>query len=108
MVGGPRSKLATINLQPCPTILVGQSENFGNPINFDRALELAVQYKTHVDTVLWYRQRFLSNFRRKETNEAFLSYASQVELNEDAIKAKIKSEKEKEASRPGAKRYVGL
>ena len=76
--------------------------------NFDRALELAVQYKTHVDTVLWYRQRFLSNFRRKETNEAFLSYASQVELNEDAIKAKIKSEKEKEASRPGAKRYVGL
>ena len=75
--------------------------------NFSRALELAVQHKTHVDTVLWYRQRFLDNFKRKESDETFLSYAASVDLNEDAIRAKIKSEKEKEASRPGAKRYVG-
>lgn len=40
-----------------------------------RALELAVKHKTHVDTVLAYRQKFLDDFGRKETNQRFLQYA---------------------------------
>lgn len=43
-----------------------------------RALELAVKHKTHVDTVLAYRQKFLQKFGRKETNKRFLQYAEGV------------------------------
>lgn len=43
-----------------------------------RALELAVKHKTHVDTVLAYRQKFLQRFGRKETNNRFLQYAEGV------------------------------
>lgn len=40
-----------------------------------RALELAVKHKTHVDTVLAYRQKYLDDFCKKETNQRFLQYA---------------------------------
>lgn len=43
-----------------------------------RALELAVKHKTHVDTVLAYREKFLQTFGRKETNKRFLQYAEGV------------------------------
>lgn len=43
-----------------------------------RALELAVKHKTHVDTVLAYRDKFLQKFGRKETNKRFLQYAEAV------------------------------
>ncbi|KAJ6669441.1 hypothetical protein lerEdw1_008251 [Lerista edwardsae] len=46
-----------------------------NLYNWERALELAVKHKTHVDTVLAYRQKFLDDFGRKETNQRFLQYA---------------------------------
>lgn len=46
-----------------------------------RALELAVKHKTHVDTVLAYRQKFLQKFGRKETNKRFLQYANGVSWN---------------------------
>lgn len=43
-----------------------------------RALELAVKHKTHVDTVLAYRHKFLQKFGRKESNKRFLQYAEGV------------------------------
>ncbi|XP_007445032.2 intraflagellar transport protein 80 homolog [Python bivittatus] len=46
-----------------------------NLYNWERALELAVKHKTHVDTVLAYRQKFLDDFSKKETNQRFLQYA---------------------------------
>lgn len=46
-----------------------------------RALELAVKHKTHVDTLLAYRQKFLQKFGRKETNKRFLQYADGVSWN---------------------------
>ena len=45
-----------------------------------RALELAVKHKTHVDTVLAYRQRYLHNFDKKETNKRFIQYAEGVRI----------------------------
>ena len=45
---------------------------------YDRALELAVKHKTHVDTVLAHRQKYLENFDRKETSKRFLQYAQGV------------------------------
>ncbi|KAF0030370.1 hypothetical protein F2P81_017101 [Scophthalmus maximus] len=64
--------------------------------NWERALELAVKHKTHVDTVLAYREKFLQTFGRKETNKRFLQYAEGVEVDWEKIHAKIEMELSKE------------
>uniref|UniRef100_A0A8D1KQP1 Intraflagellar transport 80 n=1 Tax=Sus scrofa TaxID=9823 RepID=A0A8D1KQP1_PIG len=51
-----------------------------NLYNWERALELAVKYKTHVDTVLAYRQKFLETFGKQETNKRYLQYAEGVSI----------------------------
>ncbi|KAM9279413.1 intraflagellar transport protein 80 homolog isoform 2-T2 [Morus bassanus] len=73
-----------------------------NLYNWDRALELAVKHKTHVDTVLAYRQKFLENFGKKETNKRFLQYAEGLEVDWNKIKAKIEMEIAKERERAAA------
>ena len=61
-----------------------------------RALDLAVKHKTHVDTVLAYREQFLDSYGMKETDERFEQYAQQVNIDWDAIAAKKDLEREKE------------
>ncbi|XP_077146768.1 intraflagellar transport protein 80 homolog isoform X2 [Ranitomeya variabilis] len=68
--------------------------------NWERALELAVKHKTHVDTVLAYRQKYLNDFNKKETNKRFLQYAEGVEVDWEKIRAKIEMEELK--AREGA------
>ncbi|XP_029472945.1 intraflagellar transport protein 80 homolog isoform X2 [Rhinatrema bivittatum] len=70
-----------------------------NLYNWERALELAVKHKTHVDTVLAFRQKYLEDFSKKETNQRFLQYAEGVEVEWDKIKAKIEMEIVKERER---------
>uniref|UniRef100_G3P721 Intraflagellar transport 80 homolog (Chlamydomonas) n=1 Tax=Gasterosteus aculeatus aculeatus TaxID=481459 RepID=G3P721_GASAC len=67
--------------------------------NWERALELAVKHKTHVDTVLAYRGKFLQKFGRKETNKRFLQYAEGVEVDWEKIQAKMDMELAKERER---------
>ncbi|OXB63121.1 hypothetical protein ASZ78_000353 [Callipepla squamata] len=74
--------------------------------NWDRALELAVKHKTHVDTVLAYRQKFLEDFGKKETNKRFLQYAEGLEVDWNKIKAKIEMEIAKERERAAASATV--
>uniref|UniRef100_A0A8C5DF42 Intraflagellar transport 80 homolog (Chlamydomonas) n=1 Tax=Gouania willdenowi TaxID=441366 RepID=A0A8C5DF42_GOUWI len=64
--------------------------------NWERALELAVKHKTHVDTVLAYREKFLQRFGRMEMNKRFLQYSEGVEVNWEKIQAKIEVELSKE------------
>ena len=45
---------------------------------FFRALELAVKHKTHVDTVLGYRQRYLERFVKKENIKRYQQYKDGV------------------------------
>ncbi|KAM6065174.1 intraflagellar transport protein 80 homolog isoform 2-T5 [Theristicus caerulescens] len=73
-----------------------------NLYNWERALELAVKHKTHVDTVLAYRQKFLEDFGKKETNKRFLQYAEGLEVDWNKIKAKIEMEIAKERERAAA------
>lgn len=54
--------------------------------------------------MLWKRRTYLSSVGRQETNPRFLQYAQSVEIDVEAIKAKIEQEKEKEMNRPGARR----
>ncbi|XP_028818647.1 intraflagellar transport protein 80 homolog isoform X2 [Denticeps clupeoides] len=70
-----------------------------NLYNWDRALELAVKHKTHVDTVLAYRQKFLQDFGKKESNKRFLQYSEGVEVDWEKIQAKIEMELGKERER---------
>ncbi|KAG2462052.1 IFT80 protein, partial [Polypterus senegalus] len=70
-----------------------------NLFNWDRALELAVKHKTHVDTVLAHRQKYLENFIKKETNKRFLQYSEGVEVDWEKIQAKIEMEISKERER---------
>lgn len=69
--------------------------------NWDRALELAVKHKTHVDTVLAYRQQYLQNFDKKEANKRFLQYLQGVEIDWDKIEAKIAVEEQNERESTG-------
>ncbi len=45
---------------------------------WERALELALRYKSHVDTVIAHRQRYLQSFGRTEANADFLKYSEGV------------------------------
>ena len=73
--------------------------------NWDRALELAVSQRTHVDTVLMHRQRYLGQYGKEETNKHFLQYQSKIEIDEEKIEAKVAAEKQKERERPDALQY---
>ncbi|XP_041125869.1 intraflagellar transport protein 80 homolog [Polyodon spathula] len=77
-----------------------------NLYNWDRALELAVKHKTHVDTILTHRQKYLEDFSKKETNKRFLQYSEEVEVdlgkNQAKIEMEIAEEQEKAATTSAA------
>ncbi|KAI5705320.1 hypothetical protein M8J75_013885 [Diaphorina citri] len=60
--------------------------------NWDRALELALRHKTHIDTVLYQRKKYLDNLEKIETNEKFLRLQSEIELDEEKIEQKMAAE----------------
>eukprot|EP01012_Entosiphon_sulcatum_P005298 TRINITY_DN1232_c0_g1_i1.p2 TRINITY_DN1232_c0_g1~~TRINITY_DN1232_c0_g1_i1.p2 ORF type:complete len:816 (-),score=154.57 TRINITY_DN1232_c0_g1_i1:3038-5239(-) len=73
--------------------------------NWERALDLAVQHRTHIDTVLGLRRKYLESFHKEETSAKFLApQIQQVEVNWDQINQKIEAEKRAEESRPNANR----
>jgi len=63
---------------------------------WDRALEIAVQNKTHVDTVIAYRQRWLMMQNRQEQDQRFLKYSKDINVEWETIKAKIRADKDRE------------
>ncbi|KAM3728232.1 Intraflagellar transport protein [Dirofilaria immitis] len=56
---------------------------------WQRALELAIKYDMHLATVIGYRQKYLQEMGRKEINQDFLKYQSQVEIDWDHIQQAI-------------------
>nr|XP_019944246.1 PREDICTED: intraflagellar transport protein 80 homolog [Paralichthys olivaceus] len=67
-----------------------------NLFNWERAMNLALKHKTHVDTVMACREKSLQKFGEKETNVLFLQYAKKTEINCKTIQAKKKMELSKE------------
>ncbi|TPX54497.1 hypothetical protein PhCBS80983_g05895 [Powellomyces hirtus] len=67
--------------------------------NWERSLELAIKYKTHVDTVLHFREKYLKAVGRRETNRKFIQYSQNVEVDWEQIKAKMAMEEESERNR---------
>jgi len=41
-------------------------------------LELAIKHKTHVDTVLFFRKKYLDTFDKPETNHKFIQFKDEV------------------------------
>ncbi|KAL9641874.1 hypothetical protein ABK040_000254 [Willaertia magna] len=64
---------------------------------WDRALDLARKFKTHIDTVVAYRRKYLQETGQEETKPEFIQY-SELEINWELIKEKIKQEKQKESN----------
>merc|ERR1712223_1777280 len=66
---------------------------------WEKALDLAIKHKTHVDTVLAYRIKHLNRFDKDETIKKFNRFNDQVEIDWDKINAKIEAEFQKEAQK---------
>ncbi len=60
--------------------------------HWDRALDLAVRHKTHVDTVLAYRLKHLERCDKEETIKKYVQYMKEVEIDWDQIGAKLEDE----------------
>ena len=65
---------------------------------WERALEIALSYKTHIDTVIAYRTRYLQQENKKEELPKFLQVTDKIDINWETIKEKIKKDKEGEKS----------
>ena len=57
---------------------------------------IAVEYRTHVDTVIAYRKRYLEGLKREETDKNFIQYGQDLAIDWQTIKTKIRADKDKE------------
>ena len=60
------------------------------------ALELATKHKTHADTVVYYRNKYLERAGREETDPMFREVAQGLEVDEEAVLLKVERERENE------------
>lgn len=74
--------------------------------NWERAMDLALQYKQHGDTVLFYRAQFLRAAQLQETIPRFMQMNESVVVDPVSVRKKVEEERIKESQRPGAKRYI--
>ncbi|ORY48676.1 WD40 repeat-like protein [Rhizoclosmatium globosum] len=67
-----------------------------NLFRWERALELAVKHKTHVDTVLYFREKYLRQIGRKEFIKSYIQYSNGISVDWEKIRAKIEMEENNE------------
>jgi len=60
--------------------------------DWERALDVAIKHKTHVDTVLAFRQLYLEEVGKKEANNKFKQYSEGVNIQWDKVRAKVEAE----------------
>ena len=61
---------------------------------WERALEVAIKHKTHIDTVLGFRQLYLREVGKQESSNKFQQYSQGVKIHWDKIRAKVDAELE--------------
>jgi intraflagellar transport protein 80 len=49
--------------------------------NWDRALELAIKYQSHLNIVMGLRIKYLEEYEKQEKNKNFLKYKNEVQIN---------------------------
>jgi len=90
-----------ILLQASPPLIYRAIKMYINLFKWTKALDLAVKYKVHIDTVIAYRQKYLQGFNKKENNPKLLQYASQVTIDWDTIRENEEKELAEETKRSG-------
>ena len=63
---------------------------------WERALDLAIKHKTHVDTALAYRLKYLARCDKEENNDKYIQYMKEVDVDWDKINEKIEEEYRRE------------
>ena len=79
-----------------------------NLFNWERALEIAIDHVSHVDTVLAFRQAHIQTFGKEEMNPKFKKYMegeNAVQISWEKINAKIEEENNKERHRSDARAH---
>ncbi|RKP01734.1 hypothetical protein CXG81DRAFT_11605 [Caulochytrium protostelioides] len=59
---------------------------------WERAMELAVKHRMHVDTVLYLRQQYLQRLGREESDDRFLQLAAEIPVDPAAIRVRMAAE----------------
>ena len=88
-----------ILLQATPPLIYRAIKMNIRLFRWGRALEIAVKNRSHVDTVLGYRRKYLERFEMEERDPKFLQYQDQMNIDWDAIEAKEAKEIEDERLR---------
>ena len=75
---------------------------------WEKALELAIKHKTHVDTVLAYRLKYLARCDKEENNTKYIQYMKEVEVDWEGekINKKIGEEFERSTSDRTSLKYL--
>nr|XP_023025824.1 intraflagellar transport protein 80 homolog [Leptinotarsa decemlineata] len=63
--------------------------------NWTRALDMAVKHKTHIDTVLYLRQKYLEGLGKSENNNKFSSLNETVQIDSEKVEQKLALETQK-------------
>ena len=89
-----------ILLQATPPLVYRAIKMNVRLFRWTRALQIAETRKSHLDTVLAYRQKYLEQFMKQETHSKFLAYRD-MPVDWATIKAKINQDKDDEKARSG-------
>ena len=90
-------------LQASPPLVYRAIKMNLNIFRWERALELSLRHKQHLETVLGYRQKFLDEFQREEKNAKFLNYFKKVNFDWEEVLKNEERELEEEMSRGGGR-----
>nr|CAH7751636.1 unnamed protein product [Callosobruchus chinensis] len=60
--------------------------------NWTRALDLAVKHKTHIDTVLYLRKKYLEGLGKTENNNKFSNLNDTIQIDTEKIEQKMENE----------------
>ncbi|XP_060517914.1 intraflagellar transport protein 80 homolog [Cylas formicarius] len=66
--------------------------NHINTHNWTRALDLAIKHKTHIDTVLYFRQKYLKALQKSENNNKYSTLQESITIDPEKIEEKIATE----------------
>ena len=89
----------SILLQASPPLLYRAIKMHLRLFKWDKALELAVKHRTHVDTVLAYRAKYLEAWKKTETDDRFKQLNDTVKWDWKQVKEKKDLEKREELAR---------
>ncbi|CAH1117583.1 unnamed protein product [Phaedon cochleariae] len=66
--------------------------------NWTRALDLGIKHKTHIDTVLYLREKYLDSLGKPENNNKFNTLRETIQIDREKVEQKLAMELQKRKS----------